>query len=124
MSNTMFGVDVPASTAVGPVAAARQAEALGYEDDLPAMRDRVAAAAEGAGRSIDDITCALNVEVRVEVRVGAERPGIVAGAPDQVADRLRALTAIGFTVLNLKPSGPGRDEQVERLAREVLPQLR
>ncbi|MGI5183388.1 hypothetical protein ACQEVZ_44735 [Dactylosporangium sp. CA-152071] len=33
-------------------------------DRLPVMRDRIGAAAEQAGRSIDDITCALNVEVR------------------------------------------------------------
>ncbi|MEU0558187.1 LLM class flavin-dependent oxidoreductase [Dactylosporangium sp. NPDC006015] len=84
---------------------------LGYAslEALPAMRDRVLAAAERAGRSPEDITCALNVEVR---------------AGDDTADRLRALVAMGFTVLNLKVPGPGRDEQVERLALEVLPQLR
>ncbi|MFF5233511.1 LLM class flavin-dependent oxidoreductase [Dactylosporangium sp. NPDC000521] len=86
-------------------------------DRLPGMRDRVATAAAAAGRSMDDITCAPNVEVRV----GDVRPGVISGSPDQVAERLRALTGMGFTVLNLKPSGPGRDEQVERLAREVLP---
>ncbi|GAA1500970.1 hypothetical protein GCM10009827_008560 [Dactylosporangium maewongense] len=92
---------------------------LGYAplDRLPGMRDRVATAAAAAGRSMDDITCAPNVEVRV----GDVRPGVISGSPDQVAERLRALTGMGFTVLNLKPSGPGRDEQVERLAREVLP---
>lgn len=95
---------------------------LGYAplDRLPGMRDRIAVAAEQAGRSMDDITCALNVEVRV----GDVRPGVISGAPDQVAEQLRALTGMGFTVLNLKPSGPGRDEQVERLAREVLPAVR
>ncbi len=96
---------------------------LGYAplDQLPVMRDRVAAAAASAGRSMHDITCALNVEVRVG---GDARPGVVAGTPEQVAERLRALAGMGFTVLNLKPSGPGRDEQVERLAREVLPAVR
>jgi probable F420-dependent oxidoreductase len=86
---------------------------LGYAplEQLPVMRDRIAAAAEQAGRSIDDITCALNVEVRA---TDLEEP-------DRLAERLRALTATGFTVLNLKPTGPGREEVVERLAREVLP---
>jgi probable F420-dependent oxidoreductase len=95
---------------------------LGYAplDRLPEMRDRVAAAAERAGRDPDDITRALNVEVRV----GAGRPGVVCGEPERIAEQLRALTGLGFTVLNLKPSGPGRQEQVERLALEVLPLLR
>lgn len=95
---------------------------LGYAplDQLPGMRDRIAAAAESAGRSIDDITCALNVEVRV----GDAGPGVICGPPDRVAERLRALAGMGFTVLNLKPSGPGRDEQVERLARDVIPAVR
>jgi probable F420-dependent oxidoreductase len=86
---------------------------LGYAplEQLPVMRDRIAAAAEQAGRSIDDVTCALNVEVRA---TDLEKP-------DRLAERLRALTAMGFTVLNLKPTGPGRAEVVERLAREVLP---
>jgi alkanesulfonate monooxygenase SsuD/methylene tetrahydromethanopterin reductase-like flavin-dependent oxidoreductase (luciferase family) len=94
---------------------------LGYAslEQLPGMRDRIAAAAAAAGRSMDDITCALNVEVRV----GEARPGVVGGTPEQVAERLRELIGLGFTVLNLKPSGPGREEQVERLAREVLPEV-
>jgi probable F420-dependent oxidoreductase len=86
---------------------------LGYAplEQLPVMRDRIAAAAEGAGRDPADITLALNVEVRVD-------------NGEKEADRLRHLTTMGFTVLNLKPSGPGRQEQVERLALEVLPLLK
>lgn len=88
---------------------------LGYAalDQLPVMRNRIAEAAAAAGRSMDDITCALNVEVRL----GDERP-------DRIADRLRALTGMGFTVFNLKPAGPGREEQVERLALEVIAAVR
>lgn len=87
---------------------------LGYAplEELPRMRDRIAAAAEGAGRDPGDVTYALNVEVR-----GDEQS-------EQAAERLRGLTGMGFTVLNLKPSGPGREEQVERLALEVLPLVR
>jgi alkanesulfonate monooxygenase SsuD/methylene tetrahydromethanopterin reductase-like flavin-dependent oxidoreductase (luciferase family) len=84
---------------------------LGYAplERLPAMRDRIAAAAQQAQRAAADITCAINVEVRV--------------GPETIGS-LRELTAIGFTVLNLKVSGPDRDGQIERLAREVLPELR
>lgn len=95
---------------------------LGYAplDRLPGMRARIGAAAEAAGRSPSDITCALNVEVYV----GAERQGVVSGPAQRVAERLRALVAMGFTVLNLKPAGPDRQEQVERLALDVLPAVR
>ena len=87
------------------------------------MRAQVAAAAAAAGRSIDQITCALNVEVRVGGGT-AGGPDVVAGPPDQVAERLAELVGIGFTVVNLKPVGPEREEQVERLAREVVPAVR
>ncbi|MDG6107042.1 LLM class flavin-dependent oxidoreductase [Dactylosporangium aurantiacum] len=95
---------------------------LGYAplDRLPGMLARVGAAAEAAGRSPSDITYALNVEVSV----GADRPGAVSGPADLVAERLRALLAMGFTVLNLKPAGADRQAQVERLALEVLPAVR
>jgi alkanesulfonate monooxygenase SsuD/methylene tetrahydromethanopterin reductase-like flavin-dependent oxidoreductase (luciferase family) len=79
---------------------------------LPAMRDAVARAAEAAGRSIDAITCALNVETDP------------AGPPDALVELLLGFVGQGFTAFNLKPVGPGRDEQVERLAREVVPALR
>ncbi|MEV4513926.1 LLM class flavin-dependent oxidoreductase [Dactylosporangium sp. NPDC049525] len=87
---------------------------LGYAplDELPRMRDRIAAAAESAGRDPGDITYALNVEVPADE------------TPERVAERLCGLTRMGFTVLNLKPSGPSRDELVERLAREVLPAVK
>jgi hypothetical protein len=87
------------------------------------MRDRVARAAEAAGRSIDVITCALNVEVRIGGGPGAD-PDAVAGEPEAVAERLIELAGQGFTAFNLKPVGPGRDEQIERLAREVVPAVR
>ncbi|MET7422991.1 hypothetical protein [Dactylosporangium sp. NPDC005555] len=48
----------------------------------------------------------------------------VSPTDETLADRLRALRMIGFTVLNFKVSGPDRDGQIERLAREVLPDVR
>jgi hypothetical protein len=31
---------------------------------------------------------------------------------------------LGFTAMNLMPTGSGQDEQAERLAREVIPEVR
>jgi probable F420-dependent oxidoreductase len=78
---------------------------------LPAMRDRVLAAAVAAGRDPADITCALNLEIRVD-------------EPARVADQLLGFVRLGFTAFNVKPVGPGRAEQIERLAREVVPAVR
>jgi alkanesulfonate monooxygenase SsuD/methylene tetrahydromethanopterin reductase-like flavin-dependent oxidoreductase (luciferase family) len=92
-------------------------------EQVTGMRDRVMAAARAARRDPEKITCAYNVEVRIDVRP-PERASVVSGSPDAVADRLAALVALGFGALNLMPSGPGGSEQVERLAEEVLPAVR
>jgi alkanesulfonate monooxygenase SsuD/methylene tetrahydromethanopterin reductase-like flavin-dependent oxidoreductase (luciferase family) len=49
---------------------------------------------------------------------------VVAGAPEAVIERLRSFVALGFTAMNFVLVGPGQDEQMERLARQVLPALR
>jgi alkanesulfonate monooxygenase SsuD/methylene tetrahydromethanopterin reductase-like flavin-dependent oxidoreductase (luciferase family) len=87
------------------------------------LRGRVLAAAEAAGRDPAEVTCAYNVGVRVDERAGAG-PSAVAGAPGAVTERLLGFLRLGFTALNLIPVGPGEPEQVERLAREVVPALR
>ncbi len=87
------------------------------------MRDRVLAAARDAGRDPAEITCAYNVGVRIGERAGDD-PALLSGPPDAVVERLLGFTALGFTTFNFMPAGPGADEQVERLAREVLPELR
>jgi alkanesulfonate monooxygenase SsuD/methylene tetrahydromethanopterin reductase-like flavin-dependent oxidoreductase (luciferase family) len=86
---------------------------LGYaaRDRLPDMRAAVARAAERAGRSVDDVTCALNLEVRV-------------GEGDRLVESLVDFVAVGFTAFNLKPAGPGYDDQVEWLARDIVPAAR
>jgi probable F420-dependent oxidoreductase len=97
---------------------------LGYapRERLPEMRDAIARAAEAAGRSIDDITRALNVEVRVGA--GAAGADALTGPADRIVESLVDLVGIGFTAFNLKPSGPGYADQVEQLAATVLPTLR
>ena len=41
-----------------------------------------------------------------------------------MTERLLGFLELGFTALNLIPAGPGKDDQTERLARDVLPALR
>ncbi|MFI6392754.1 LLM class flavin-dependent oxidoreductase [Nonomuraea sp. NPDC050547] len=92
-------------------------------EEVTAMRARLLAAAHEAGRAPEEITCAYNLAVRVEDRPTAE-PGTLAGSPAYLIDALRGFQRIGFTSFTLMPSGDDRDEQVERLAREVVPALR
>jgi alkanesulfonate monooxygenase SsuD/methylene tetrahydromethanopterin reductase-like flavin-dependent oxidoreductase (luciferase family) len=88
-----------------------------------AMRDRVFAAARAAGRDPAEITCVYNMDVRVDER-SASTSSLVAGSPAAIAERLRGFADLGFTAMNFVPVGPAIDEQVERLATEVIPLVR
>lgn len=92
-------------------------------DRLPAMRAKVLAAAEASGRPLEDLTCALNVQVHVGDDADP-RPDLVAGHGDQVAARLHQLVLLGFTALNFMLVGARVSEQMERIATEVIPELR
>jgi probable F420-dependent oxidoreductase len=92
-------------------------------EEVTAMRDRLLQAARRAGRRTEDITCAYNVVVRVDEHADHE-PSTVSGSPAAVVERLRGFLGLGFTALNFMPDGPGKDEQAERLAKEVIPALR
>jgi alkanesulfonate monooxygenase SsuD/methylene tetrahydromethanopterin reductase-like flavin-dependent oxidoreductase (luciferase family) len=92
-------------------------------EQIPAMRDRVLAAARAAGRDPAEITCAYNLAVRVDEHATPE-PDTVSGPPEAVAERLLGFLEHGFTALNFIPTGPDPTEQAERLAREVLPTVR
>jgi alkanesulfonate monooxygenase SsuD/methylene tetrahydromethanopterin reductase-like flavin-dependent oxidoreductase (luciferase family) len=98
---------------------------LGYAppDRVVEMRQRVLAAARAAGREPSAITCAYNLGVRLGERP-TDDPSVVSGSTEAVADRLAGFVAAGFTTLNLIPVGPGRGEQTERLAAEVVPRVR
>jgi alkanesulfonate monooxygenase SsuD/methylene tetrahydromethanopterin reductase-like flavin-dependent oxidoreductase (luciferase family) len=87
------------------------------------LRDKVLAAAARAGRPDEAITCAYHIEVRVG-RPDEAPPGIVSGPAGAVAGQLISFVRRGFTALSLSPAGPDPDEQAERLAREVLPEVR
>ena len=50
-------------------------------------------------------------------------PPVLAGPPGAVAAGLSGFVRAGFTALNFITAGPPADEQAERLAREVLPEV-
>ena len=98
---------------------------LGYApaSQLPEMLTRVLDAAEAAGRRRSDVTCALNVQIRLGAQPGTD-PGVVSGSAGQVAEQLLAFTTAGFTAFNVMPSGPDSREQLAGLAAEVIPAVR
>jgi alkanesulfonate monooxygenase SsuD/methylene tetrahydromethanopterin reductase-like flavin-dependent oxidoreductase (luciferase family) len=90
-------------------------------DRVTGLRDQVLAAAREAGRDAAEITMAYHIQVRI----GASgEPGVVTGAPDQIADQLAGFVRLGFSALSLTPVGTERGEQLERLGAEVLPAVR
>ncbi|MGH2685502.1 MAG: LLM class flavin-dependent oxidoreductase, partial [Actinomycetota bacterium] len=96
---------------------------LAPPEAVGAMRDRVLAAAADAGRNAEDITCVYNLDIRIG---DGPDPGptVVSGSPDEVVDRLRGFAELGFSAMHFLPAGPDPDEQIERLAAEVLPHVR
>ncbi|MGD0440313.1 MAG: LLM class flavin-dependent oxidoreductase [Acidimicrobiales bacterium] len=98
---------------------------LGYApfDQLSVMRAKVLAAAESAGRTPEEITCALNVEIAVDDNDGPSGE-VIRGSVDEVAEQLGALVTLGFTAFNFMPVGAQLVEQAEQLATEVVPRVR
>jgi alkanesulfonate monooxygenase SsuD/methylene tetrahydromethanopterin reductase-like flavin-dependent oxidoreductase (luciferase family) len=98
---------------------------LGYAppERVTAMRERLRAAASRSGRDPDEITCAYNVVVRIDEHADSS-PSVVSGSPGAVAERLIGFARMGFTAMNFIVAGAGAQEQVERLAREVIPAVR
>jgi alkanesulfonate monooxygenase SsuD/methylene tetrahydromethanopterin reductase-like flavin-dependent oxidoreductase (luciferase family) len=96
---------------------------LGYmpPGEIPAMRRRIDAAAEAAGRDPTQIRSILNVNIRLDP--GAEpQPDVVAGSVKQVVSQLQELiTRYGFTGFNFLISRP---DDLPRIAEEVLPLLK
>ncbi|GIH18317.1 LLM class flavin-dependent oxidoreductase [Rugosimonospora africana] len=90
---------------------------------IPAMRERILAAAAEAGRPADAITGIYNVGIRVDDRAEPE-PSTVVGGPEEVAERLAGLVGLGFAGFNFQPIGADRDLQAQRLAQEVIPLVR
>lgn len=91
--------------------------------EIPAMRDRIFAAAEGAGRDPGDIELVYNVDVRVDQGTGGP-DDVITGPPAAITERLGTFLELGFTGLNLIPIGSDVGAQIEVLGAEVLPQIR
>jgi alkanesulfonate monooxygenase SsuD/methylene tetrahydromethanopterin reductase-like flavin-dependent oxidoreductase (luciferase family) len=93
---------------------------LGYAsaDELPRMRRRVAEAAERAGRDPASLDYILNVDVALEPAQDAS----LSGSPLQVVDALGTFIGHGFNGFNFIVK-KDRDEQLARLATEVIPAL-
>lgn len=91
-------------------------------DRVGPMRDVVLGAAREAGRGEDAIECGYNIWFLVDGDpTRSER--VVAGTPEQMAEKLAAIVKLGMTTLNFWPVRE-EAEQVERLAVQVLPLVR
>ncbi len=90
---------------------------------IPAMRDRIFAAAEKAGRSPETLTLIYNLPIRVDDDA-APAADTVTGSVDAVVEQLVGFTRLGFAGFNVQASGPDRAEQIERIAKEVIPAVR
>jgi alkanesulfonate monooxygenase SsuD/methylene tetrahydromethanopterin reductase-like flavin-dependent oxidoreductase (luciferase family) len=88
---------------------------------LAAMRDRVDAAAEAAGRDPAAIRRVLNISGEI---TDGEVTGLLHGPPAHWVEVLRGLRlGLGFDTFVLAPEGDVMN-QIERLAREVAPEVR
>jgi alkanesulfonate monooxygenase SsuD/methylene tetrahydromethanopterin reductase-like flavin-dependent oxidoreductase (luciferase family) len=98
---------------------------LGYmpTEEIPAMRHRIDAAAQAAGRRPDDIRSILNLSIRIDPDA-QPRPDAVTGSAKQVASQLRDLLGLGFTGFNFILGGPDRIASMQRITHDVLPTLR
>lgn len=98
---------------------------LGYMpvEEIPAMRRRIDAAAEAAGRRPDEIRGILNLSIRIDPDAEPQ-PDMVTGSSRQVVSQLRDLLGLGFTGFNFIVNGPGPIANMQQIAEEVLPVLR
>jgi alkanesulfonate monooxygenase SsuD/methylene tetrahydromethanopterin reductase-like flavin-dependent oxidoreductase (luciferase family) len=98
---------------------------LGYlpTGEFPAMRRRIDAAAEAAGRRPAEIRGVLNLSISVDPDTRPQ-PDIVTGSVKQVTSQLHELLDYGFTGFNFLISGPDRTAGMRRIAEDVLPALR
>ncbi len=120
-----LGTFAPRSLAVTGRLADGWIPSLGFAppDEVVGMRERVLAAAREAGRDPAEITCAYNIEVRVDER-SKGGPTLVAGPPEAVIERLQEFTKLGFSAFNFMLDRDDAAEQAERLSAEVMPALR
>ena len=81
------------------------------------------AGARAAGRAPEELDCILNVEIGIAGYCEPE-DDMVTGTPEEIAEALARLAAIGFNGFNFIQAGRSPHEQLERIASEVLPAVR
>ena len=84
------------------------------------MIARIRTSARDAGRDPDKIAYVYNVKVDLDSRGSDD---VLGGGSQAVIKQLAAFTKLGFTGFNFVVVGPVRDVQIERLAREVVPEV-
>jgi alkanesulfonate monooxygenase SsuD/methylene tetrahydromethanopterin reductase-like flavin-dependent oxidoreductase (luciferase family) len=80
-------------------------------------------ALDDAGRDPDAFEWAYNVGARIGSGPPTDPERQIAGEPDEVIERLVELLEMGFTTLNFWLGGR-REDQMERMATDVLPEVR
>ena len=90
-------------------------------DRAAAMNARIDATAGAAGRDPGRIARIYNLFVSFTEKAGDD---LVSGPPAAIAERLIGFIGLGFTGFNFLVGGPDRDDQVQRLAEEVIPAVR
>jgi len=98
---------------------------LGYmpTEDIPAMRHRIDAAAEAAGRRPQDIRGILNLGIRID-HGASPQPDLVTGTVPQILGQLHDLLDLGFTGFSFLPIGQDRQAGMQEIAEEIIPALR
>ena len=86
------------------------------------MLRRLMDAAKRADRDPREISCVLNLEIRVDPAADA-KDDAVCGSVEAVVDQLQQFVAMGFTGFNFIPVGYDASEQVQLIARDILPRL-
>lgn len=96
---------------------------LAPPEEIPAMRDKIYSAAEGAGRDPADVRLVYNIDIRMG-QASDLPPHVLNGPPEALAETLAGFLSLGFSAINFFPVGPDYKKQVERLAQDVVPKIR
>ena len=90
-------------------------------DQAPAMLRIIHDAASEAGRDPSDVARIYNLEVAID---GVGDSSVVSGEAGEVIERLVDFLKLGFTGFNFILAGQDKEEQMQRLANEVIPAVR
>lgn len=95
--------------------------------ELAARFDNVRAEAKNAGRDPDQVKLACCLPVELTSVAGPQITDYLKGSIEQVAARLKQFIDVGVIHIGLQfmiPHYPERQEQIDRFAREALPELK